>query len=212
MTKFAFAAASAAALLALAGAAAAQAPAAAAPRPAAAAAPAITHGPAIGGVCVVDVDRILAESAVGKAANARLQKLTTDVQAELTAEQTALVNDAKTFDTQRATLATDAAEKRQADLQLRGAALQRKAELRQREIQATQAKALDRIASELDPVEVQVYQQRACSMLVNRQAVVAVNPAMDISPVIITALNARIPTLTFDRERLDQAASAAQAR
>ena len=213
--KIASAAASAAALMVLAGGAHAQAPAAARPAtPAApaAAGPTITHGPAIAGICVVDVDRILADSAVGKAANARLQKLTTDVQAELTAEQTALVNDAKTFDTQRASLATDAAEKRQADLQLRGAALQRKADLRQREIQATQAKAIDRIAAELDPVEAAVYQQRQCSMLVSRQAVAAFNPAMDISPVVITALNARISTLTFERERLDQGPAAPQAR
>ena len=37
------------------------------------------------------------------------------------------------------------------------------------------------------------------------------NPAMDITPVVITALNARIQTLTFERERLDPTPAAAQA-
>lgn len=211
--NIASAAVSAIALMAIAAPAFAQAPGAARPAAAAApAAPAITHGPAIAGLCVVDVDAVLATSAVGKAVNARLQTLATAVQAELTAEQNTLINDAKTFDTQRATLATDAAEKRQADLQLRAAALQRKQDLRQRELQATQAKAIDRIAAELDPVEAAVYQQRNCSILVSRQAVMAANPAMDVTPVVTTALNARISTLTFERERLDQAAPAAQAR
>ena len=208
------AAISAVALMALAGGAYAQAPVAARPaaQAAAAAGPTITHGPVISGLCVVDVDRIIGESAVGKVATARLQKLTTDVQAELTAEQTALANDAKTFDAQRATLAADAVEKRGSDLQIRANALQRKADLRQRELQATQAKAFDRIATELDPVEAAVYQQRNCSILVSRQAVAAANPAMDISPVVITALNARISTLTFERERLDQGPAVPQAR
>lgn len=220
--KFAFAAFSATALVALTGNALAQAPArpataaaAAAPRAAAPAAPAataISHGPAIAGVCIVDIDQILAESAIGKAANTRLQKLQTDVQAEVTAEQTSLVNDAKTFQAQRATLAQDAADKKDADLQVRNNALQRKVQQRQAELQATQQKAADRILSEIDPVEAQVYQQRNCSVLLSRQSVIAANPAMDITPVVITALNARISTLTFERERLDQSVAAPQTR
>jgi Skp family chaperone for outer membrane proteins len=220
--KFAFAAFSATALMALTGNALAQAPArpataaaAAAPRAAAPAAPAataISHGPAIAGVCIVDIDQILAESAIGKAANTRLQKLQTDVQAEVTAEQTSLVNDAKTFQAQRATLAQDAADKKDADLQVRNNALQRKVQQRQAELQATQQKAADRILSEIDPVEAQVYQQRNCSVLLSRQSVIAANPAMDITPVVITALNARISTLTFERERLDQSVAAPQTR
>ena len=220
--KFAFAAVSATALMALTGNALAQAPArpataaaAAATRAAAPAAPAataISHGPAIAGVCIVDIDQILAESAIGKAANTRLQKLQTDVQAEVTAEQTTLVNDAKTFQAQRATLAQDAADKKDADLQVRNNALQRKVQQRQAELQATQQKAADRILSEIDPVEAQVYQQRNCSVLLSRQSVIAANPAMDITPVVITALNARISTLTFERERLDQPVAAPQTR
>ncbi|MEI6281884.1 MAG: OmpH family outer membrane protein [Alphaproteobacteria bacterium] len=220
--KFAFAAVSATALMALTGNALAQAPArpataaaAAATRAAAPAAPAataISHGPAIAGVCIVDIDQILAESAIGKAANTRLQKLQTDVQAEVTAEQTSLVNDAKTFQAQRATLAQDAADKKDADLQVRNNALQRKVQQRQAELQATQQKAADRILSEIDPVEAQVYQQRNCSVLLSRQSVIAANPAMDITPVVITALNARISMLTFERERLDQPVAAPQTR
>jgi len=220
--KFAFAAVSATALMALTGNALAQSPArpataaaAAATRAAAPATPAataISHGPAIAGVCIVDIDQILAESAIGKAANTRLQKLQTDVQAEVTAEQTSLVNDAKTFQAQRATLAQDAADKKDADLQVRNNALQRKVQQRQAELQATQQKAADRILSEIDPVEAQVYQQRNCSVLLSRQSVIAANPAMDITPVVITALNARISTLTFERERLDQPVAAPQAR
>lgn len=206
--KLTLASAGAAAMLAFASVAAAQAPAAPA---AAAPQTALTHGPAIPGMCVVSVDRILVESAVGRAASARLQQLSTVVRAELTAEQEALVRDATAFQAARPTLAQDAIDTRDAGLQVRNNALQRKADQRQRELQATQQKAFARIASELEPVEAQVYQQRQCSILITADAVTAANPAMDITPTVITALNSRISTLTFERERLDPAPAAAQA-
>ena len=53
--------------------------------------------------------------------------------------------------------------------------------------------------------------RRALAMLLAAEAVMASNPAMDITPVVITALNARIQTLSFERERLDPAPAAAQA-
>ena len=61
---------------------------------------------------------------------------------------------------------------------------------------------------ELTPIVSQVYQQRQCSLLINRESVVLSNPSMDISQPVVTALNAKITQFTFDRERLDQAAAA----
>ncbi|MGD6768703.1 hypothetical protein, partial [Mammaliicoccus lentus] len=67
MSKFLSAAASSVVALALATSASAQtAPAAAAP-----AAPAITHGPALPGVCIFSSQRAVAQSQVGKAVAAR---------------------------------------------------------------------------------------------------------------------------------------------
>ena len=56
------------------------------------------------------------------------------------------------------------------------------------------------------------YQQARCSLLIQRDAVVLANPAMDITPSVITGLNAKITQFSFDRERLDQAATAAPAQ
>src|SRR5205085_7224714 len=78
-----------------------------------------------------------------------------------------------------------------------------------RELQATEQKALNRIGTEMDPLVRTAYQQKGCSLLVNRQAVVIGNPAMDITPAVVTALNAKITQFAFDRERLDQTATAA---
>ena len=178
---------------------------------AAPAAPAVTHGPALPGVCTVSVEGAIATSTVGKYVQTRLQQIATQVQAELKSEETALQNEAKTLEGQRATLDQNTFEQRAAALQVKANAFQRKAQLRERELGATQQKALGRVGQELDPIIRQVYQQRQCSMLLNREAVVIANPAMDISQPVVTALNAKISQFAFDRERLDQAAAPAAA-
>lgn len=187
----------------------AQAAKPAAPAPAAVA-PSITHGPAIPGICVVSPEAAAGQSTVGKYVQSRLQQIATQVQAELTAEQTSIMTDAKALDGQKATLDQASFDKRNADLQLRANAFDRKRQLRERELQATQQKALGRIGQELDPILRAAYQQNKCSMLIVRDAVLYTNPAMDLTPVATTALNAKITQFTFDREHLDQQVAPAQ--
>lgn len=193
-------AASAAAFLAFASAAAAQtaAPAAAAP---------IRHGAAIPGICHYSFDRAIGTADVGKAVAARLQQLGTEAESELTTEDKALTADIQAFERGRAAMTQDAAEQRASQLQIRRNALARKADLRQREVQATRAKAVDRIEQEMSPIVIATYQARGCSILLTGGVVIA-NPAMDITDQVVTGLNAKIKTFTFNRERLDAPAPA----
>jgi outer membrane protein len=205
-SKFLAATVSGLAALATASGAFAQAAPAAAP-----AAPAVTHGPAIAGVCIFSSQRAVGQSAVGKAVDARLKIIISQVNAELTSERTALDNDAKALDAKRATTPQDALEQQAATLQAKANAWQRKGQLRQKEVEATEQKQLGRVYQEMDPAIRQVYQQKTCSILIERESVLLGNPAMDITDGVVAALDARIKTLTFDRERLDQAAPGAQA-
>ena len=175
------------------------------------AAPAISHGAPIAGVCIFSSQRAVGSSAVGKAVDARLKTIIAQVNAELTGERTALDNEAKALEAKKATLDQGALEQQAAGLQVKANAWQRKGQLRQKEVEATEQKALSRVYQELDPAIKQVYQQRTCSILMDRESVLLANPAMDITDAVVVALDARIKTLTFDRERLDQPAAGAQA-
>ncbi len=208
MSKFLSAAASSVVALAIATSASAQTAPAAAAAPAA---PAVTHGPALPGVCIFSDKRAVGQSLVGKAVDARLKTIAQQVNAELTSERTALENEAKGLDAKKATLAQDAQEQQAAALQVKANAWQRKAQLRQREVEATEQKALSRVYQELDTPIRQVYQAQKCSILFDRDSVMLANPAMDITDAVVVALDARIKTLTFDRERLDQQVPGAQA-
>ncbi|MFY8144395.1 MAG: OmpH family outer membrane protein [Caulobacter sp.] len=199
MSKFLTAAASSVVALAIASSASAQTAPAAAP-----AAPAVTHGPALPGVCIFSSPRAVGSSLVGKAVDARLKTIIQQVNAELTGERTALDNEAKALDAKKTTIAQDALEQQAATLQAKANAWQRKGQLRQKEVEATEQKALSRVYQELNTPIQQVYQAQKCSVLLDREAVMLANPAMDITDAVVAALDARIKTLTFDRERLDQ--------
>jgi Skp family chaperone for outer membrane proteins len=206
MTSKTFAVAAAAAALALTSAPAfAQAPAPAQTT----AAPQVTHGAAVPGVCVVSVEAAIGNSTVGKYVQTRLQQLLGQINAELNGERTAIENDAKALDGQRATLDQNTFEQRGSAIQVRANALQRKAQQREREMQVTEQKAYGRVGEEMEPMIRQAYQQKQCSVLFNRNAVVLVNPASDLTPQVVTALNAKITQFAFDRERLDTTANPA---
>jgi outer membrane protein len=185
----------------------------AAPRPAAPAAPAaaqIRHGAPIAGLCTYSSERAIATSDVGKFVEGRMKQLITEANSELSAEETKLKNDAKALEAARATLSPDALEKRGSDLQIAYNALKRKQDLRQRELQATERKALMRVLQELDPIALAAYQQRQCSILLGDGMLIG-NPQMDITATVIQGLNGKIKTFTFNRERLDTPAAAAPA-
>jgi outer membrane protein len=175
----------------------------AAAAPAAAPAPAIAQGPVIPGVCTISINEAIAQSQVGQFVRTRLQQLGQQVSAELTPEDQSISNDAKAYQAKASTLDATSRQSQGQALQARANAFQQKYELRQREMQATQEKALNRIAQELDPIAQQLYQQHRCSILINRNAVLIGNPDMDLTSAAVTQLNGRIQQFAFDREHLD---------
>ncbi|MHB8530060.1 MAG: OmpH family outer membrane protein [Caulobacteraceae bacterium] len=179
---------------------------------AAAPAPPISQGPAIPGLCVISVNQAIADSTVGRYVNQRMQQIVAQVKAELNPEETAISTEDRTLQAQRATLAPAALQSRAQALQTRYVAFQQKAQLRQREVQATDQKALNRIAQELDPIARQIYQQRRCSVLLDKNAVMLSNPDMDVTAQAVTMLNGRIQQFAFDREHLDTQQAAAPIR
>jgi len=207
--KHLIAGAACAGLMASAGAAFAQA--AAAPRPAgpppgAPGAPGaiVPSGPVIPGVCVFYNDQVIATSAVGKYVGQRWGQLRAQAAAEVGAEQTALETEAKTLEGQRASISTDVYQQRALSLNQRAEALQRKADLRNRELQATREKALGRVVTEVNPLLSTVYGQRNCGLLLDRNIVFGFNPSMDVTADVVKLLDAKIQQFPFDRERLDQ--------
>jgi outer membrane protein len=137
---------------------------------------------------------------VGKAAATRLQQLRAQASAELSGEQTSLQEDIKAFQAKRASLTQDQIQAQGAPLEERAQALNQKATQRQRELEYTAQHARARVEQAVEPLVRAVFEERHCSVLLSGDAVMAANPAMDITPAVVTRLNATMSTITFDRE------------
>jgi outer membrane protein len=183
--------------------AAAAAPVATQRTPTGPALPPITHGAPIPGLCVYFDERAVGTSTAGQAAGARMQQLRAQIAAELQAEQTGIQTDGAALNAKKATLTPEQFAQQAQPIQLRAQALEAKAQTRQRELEATAAKAGQRIHTAIDPVLRSAYQSHSCAILLNGdQGVYLANPAMDLTAQVTAGLNAALPTLTFDREVL----------
>lgn len=157
----------------------------------------ITHGAPIAGVCVYDNDEVLARSTAGQSVQTGMQRLLTEVQGELApyastiqTELSALQQGGETADpdgTRRTALQARAEEARQLE------------QTRRNELQYTQGMQLQAIGTAVEPIVIALYQERGCSLLLNRTAIYSANPAMDITPTAIERLNAALPSLSFSR-------------
>ena len=156
-------------------------------------------GPVIPGVCTFNQGRAVAGSMVGQAVSARMQQLTDAVRAELQPEGAAIEAEVTALQQGQASLPQDQFQQRAGALQQRATAYQQLAAQREGELQYTQGLQVQRIGETMDPILVQVYQERGCGLLLDRESVFIMNPAMDVTPLVIQRLNTALPTLSFNR-------------
>ena len=154
-------------------------------------------GPAIPGVCVYFNQRLLATSTAGQAVQARMEQLATEVQGELAPYATSIQSEITTL--QQGGQAADADGSRRTALQARITEAQTLEQTRQDELRYTLSEQRRLISAAVEPILVAVYQERGCGILIDRESVFILNPAMDVTDVVIQRLNSQLPTLTFNR-------------
>ncbi len=165
-------------------------------------------GAAVPGVCLLSRQVLFAEARVGIAATARLQQLTEEARAEVAAATAPVDADVNAFQAEQAKLIPAQRQAREQALALRVQALRAKAQQRNREIEATRDKVMRQIANDAEPVLMQVYRARNCGLLIDRSVVLGGNMTNDLTPAVIQGLDARITTISFNREVLPAQAPA----
>lgn len=126
-----------------------------------------------------------------------MQRLLTEVQGELAPYASAIETELNAL--QQGGQAADPDGSRRTALQARAQEAQQLEQTRRNELQYTQSMQLQAIGAAAEPIVIALYQERGCSLLLNRTAVFSANPAMDITPTAIERLNAALPSLSFTR-------------
>ncbi|HAD84056.1 MAG TPA: hypothetical protein DCG71_04355 [Brevundimonas sp.] len=156
-------------------------------------------GPAIPGVCVYFNQRVLAQSTAGQAVQTRMEQLAQEVQGELQPYATAIQTEAQALQQGQATIPADQMNQRRQALQTRIQEAQQLEGTRDNELRYTLAEQRRKISEAIEPLLVAVYQEKGCGIMIDRESVFIMNPAMDVTDTVIQRLNAQLPTLSFNR-------------
>ncbi|WP_395651801.1 OmpH family outer membrane protein [Brevundimonas sp.] len=156
-------------------------------------------GPAIPGVCVYFNQQLLAQSTVGQSVQARMQQLATEVEGELTPYATTIQTEAQALQSGAAAIPADQLQTRRQQLQQRVQEAQQLEETRRNELQYTLSEQRRQISAAVEPILVAVYQEKGCGILIDRESVFIMNPAMDVTGDVIARLNTAMPSLSFNR-------------
>ena len=156
-------------------------------------------GPVIPGVCVYFNQQALAQSTVGQAVQARMEQLAQEVQGEIAPYATQLQTEYQALQQGATTIPADQLNQRRQALQQRAQEAQQLEQTRDNELRYTLAEQRKKISEAIEPILVAVYQEKGCGILVDRESVFIMNPAMDVTPLVIQRLNAALPTLSFNR-------------
>lgn len=159
----------------------------------------VQHGAAIPGVCVFFNQQALAQSTAGQAVQARMEQLAQEVQGEIAPYATALQTEYQALQAQGASLPADQLNQRRQALQQRAQEAQQLETTRDAELRYTLAEQRRKISEAIEPVLLGVYAQNNCAILIDRESVFTMNPAMDVTPAVIQGLNAALPSLSFNR-------------
>ena len=161
-------------------------------------------GPLIKGVCFLSKQAVIANTKVGQAAAERMKQLRAQVQAEIDASRGPIDADGRALQASAAKgdVAAPELERRRVALQSRIQTLQALADLRSRELQATDAKAGNRVGTEMQPIVAASYKAHGCGLLLDRTMVIDGNMGEDLTADVVKGLDAKVTTMTFDRENL----------
>lgn len=156
-------------------------------------------GPVIPGVCVYYNARLLAQSSAGQAVETRMQQLAQEVQGELQPYATAIQSEAQQLQTSGSSLPADQLNQRRQALQQRAQEAQQLEATRENELRYTLAMQRQAITEAVSPILTAIYQEKGCGLLLDRESVFMMNPAMDVTDTAIQRLNTALPTLSFNR-------------
>ena len=156
-------------------------------------------GPVLPGVCVVSGEQILLGSAAGQALQNRMVQLLQEVRGELQPYSQQIQTEYQALQQGAATIPADQLNQRRQQLQQRAQEAQQLEQTRDTELRYTPAEQRKKISEAIEPILVAVYQEKGCGIMIDRESVFIMNPAMDVTPLVIQRLNTALPTVTFNR-------------
>jgi Skp family chaperone for outer membrane proteins len=159
----------------------------------------VVAGPALSPptIAVVDMQRVLVESAAGKSIQSQLDAERRKIRDQVTRIQDELKTAQNQYIRTRSVLQPDAAKEQEQALQRKQADAQRVLQERQEAFQRGEGDAVNVVGDNMRAIVQQLAAERHIGMVVNKQAVISMaDKNMDITDDVVQRLNTKLPTVT----------------
>jgi outer membrane protein len=143
---------------------------------------------------VLEVQRVVAESAVGKESLARVQKIQSQKQEDLTKRQNELKDLEKKIQDQNKSLSEEALDKLQKDYQAKALEFKRAQDDAQRELEELQRRELSELEKKVMPVIDAVAKEQGYNLVFNKfqSGLLFADGSADLTEAVITKFNSQI--------------------
>jgi Skp family chaperone for outer membrane proteins len=158
-------------------------------------------------VLIVDTNAVVARSAVGKHVQAELKKIAESIQSEIQRESGPAAAEFENFAKELEGKTAEQLRGRQ-DLQQKAMELQGKrqeisqsAAIKQRELVASRAKALEPVSVAIDEILQAMVREKSADVLLERNLVYFASDSTDITDEVVRRLDAKMKTVRVERVR-----------
>jgi Skp family chaperone for outer membrane proteins len=159
-------------------------------------------------VVMIDEGRLLGESKAGKDIQTKLKNLETQMKNELEPIRATLETDGKALQTKvegktREAVAADTALVGQLTAyQKRAQEFAQKQQIISQEFQLTERKALIDFNKAIEPALMEVVSEKKAQIVMSKAQVIFSADTVDVTPLVISKLDAKTPTIAVSRQRL----------
>jgi Skp family chaperone for outer membrane proteins len=159
-------------------------------------------------VVMIDEGRLLGESKAGKDIQTKLKNLETQMKNELEPIRATLETDGKALQTKvegktREAVAADTALVGQLTAyQTRAQEFAQKQQIISQEFQLTERKALIDFNKAIEPALLEVVSEKKAQIVMSKAQVIFSADTVDVTPLVISKLDAKTPTIAVSRQRL----------
>ena len=159
-------------------------------------------------ILVVDQTRVLQESEVGKHVKRQLESISKAMENEMKNAMKPIESEGNRLKAELKNMSVDALKSRP-DLQQRAKTLQEKmqkqqveAAYKQRELQITEQKAMNKVKEKLATILKSIVDERKADVMIDRSVIIYTSPSADVTDTVISRLNSQMRTVSVIRERL----------
>lgn len=146
-------------------------------------------------IAVVDIERIMKESSVGKNVREQLATRRTAYQTQVEADEKKLREAEQALLQQRATLTAEQFETKRREFETQARAAQQRVQERARTLETAFGEALATIRQNVAQIVAELAKARGVTVVVDKSQVIVVESSLDLTAGVLTQLNAKLSRL-----------------